>query len=67
MKKALILLAVAAGVGLVATIATDPQRTREMAASVANGALYGLILGSNAWPSAPARRSVEAAALDRQL
>jgi hypothetical protein len=53
MKKALILLAAAAGVGIVATVATDPQPTREMAASVARGVLYGVILGSNAWPSAP--------------
>jgi hypothetical protein len=53
MKKALILRAVAAGVGIVATVATDPQPTHEMAASVARGVLYGVILGSNAWPSAP--------------
>jgi len=53
MKKALILLGTAAGVGLAATIAADPQPTREMAASVAHGALYGVILGSNAWPSVP--------------
>jgi hypothetical protein len=53
MKKALVLLATAAGVGLAATIATDPQPTREMAASVARGVLYGVILGSNAWPSVP--------------
>jgi hypothetical protein len=51
MKKALILLATAAGVGLVATSVTDPQPTREMAASVTRGVLYGVILGSNAWPS----------------
>jgi hypothetical protein len=53
MKNALILLAAAAGVGLVATVATDPPATREMAASVAHGALYGVILGSNAWPTVP--------------
>jgi hypothetical protein len=51
MKKALILLATAAGVA--ATIASDPQPTREMAVSVARGVLYGVILGSNAWPSVP--------------
>jgi hypothetical protein len=54
MKKALILLAAAVGVGVVATVATDPQPTRERAASVVRGVLYGLlILGSNAWPSVP--------------
>jgi hypothetical protein len=53
MKKALILLAAAAGVGIVATLATDPQPTHKMAGSVARGVLYGVILGSNAWPSAP--------------
>jgi hypothetical protein len=53
MKKALILLAMAVGVGLATTSVTDPQPTREMAASVARGVLYGVFLGSNAWPSVP--------------
>jgi hypothetical protein len=53
MRKALTVLAMAAGIGLTATIATDPESSGKVAAHVARAITGGMILGSNAWPSAP--------------
>jgi hypothetical protein len=39
--------------GLAVPIAVDPQSSGTVAAGVARGAIDGVILGSNAWPSVP--------------
>jgi hypothetical protein len=53
LRKLLTLLATAAAIGLAGTIAVDPQSSGTVAAGVARGAIDGVILGSNAWPSVP--------------
>jgi hypothetical protein len=53
LRKPLTVLVTAAGIGLAATIAVDPQSSGTVAAGVARGAIDGVILGSNAWPSVP--------------
>jgi hypothetical protein len=53
MKKALTVLATAVGIAVAAMIATNPSPSGNVAAGVARGAIGGVILGSNAWPSVP--------------
>ena len=53
MTKALIVLATAAGIGLAATIATDPLLGGGVGGEAVRAAIGGVILGSNAWPSVP--------------
>ena len=53
LRKPLTVLAAAAAIGLAATIAVDPQSSGTVAAGVARSVIGGVILGSNAWPSAP--------------
>jgi hypothetical protein len=53
LRKPLTVLATAAAIGLAATIAADPQSSGTVAAGVARSIIGGVILGSNAWPSAP--------------
>jgi len=53
LRKPMTVLATAAAIGLAATIAADPQSSGTVAAGVARSVIGGVILGSNAWPSAP--------------
>jgi hypothetical protein len=53
MNKKLTVLATAAAIALMATVAVDPQSSGTVAAGVARGVIGGMILGSNAWPSVP--------------
>jgi hypothetical protein len=52
-RKPLTVLAIAVAVGLTGAIAVDPQSSGTVAAGVVRGAIDGMILGSNAWPSVP--------------
>jgi hypothetical protein len=52
MRKSLIVLATAAGIALAATLATDPLLSSGVD-EAAHAVIGGVILGSNAWPSAP--------------
>jgi hypothetical protein len=53
MRNALIIIALVALLGLAATTATAPKFSSDFSAQTARAMLDGVILGSNAWPSAP--------------
>jgi hypothetical protein len=53
MRNDLIIVALVAALGLVATTATDSKFTSDFTARAVLAMLDGVILGSSAWPSVP--------------
>ncbi len=54
MRRQLIVLFIVASVGLAMAVASNPEPGSKVAAGLARGAISGVILGSNNWPTVAA-------------
>jgi hypothetical protein len=53
MRSGLIVFLIASSFGLALAIESGPETASKVAVGLARGAVVGVILGSNAWPSVP--------------